>query len=104
MARMDLDDNPLKRLRAKDDVELDAPVLLVGSISTLFVSITALISFDDENAGSPVTTTFSNRGDVDVPTVVKSLVVVDFFKRSNGGAVDLNARVRSLSNSGHLLL
>lgn len=81
-ARIDLDDNPLNRLRARDEccvVELDAPPTFRSFLSESFESI-LVISSDKENAaGSPVTTTFSSKGDVDVPAVVKSFVVVDFF-------------------------
>jgi hypothetical protein len=94
--RIDLDDNPLNLLKAKDDVEVDdSALLLLGSFSVLLLVSVVRISFADENAGSPVTTTFSNKGEVDVPAVVKSLVVLDFFNRSNGGFADLEAPTRS---------
>lgn len=73
-----------KRLSAKEEVDVD---VAFGSFS---VSTSIVSSLEEANAGSPFTITRSSSGKVDVPTIVKSFVVVGFVILSNG--VCLEAR------------
>lgn len=80
---MDLEDNPRNLFKAKEDVDVD----LVFDVSVCMCWPLAI-------AGSPVTMTFSIRGDVDVPTVVMSLVLL-MYRSNNGTSVDLDALIRN---------
>lgn len=86
---MDFEDNPRNLLRAKEDVDVD--FVFEGSFWKCGAS---------DSAGSPVTMTFSIRGDVDVPTVVMSLALL-MYRSSKGTSVALAALIRNWFNTGH---
>lgn len=80
----DFEDNPRNLLKAKEDVDVD-PVFNGSSLSICSSVL----------AGSPATTIFSIRGDVDVvPTVVISLVLL-IYRSNKGVSVDLDAFIRN---------
>lgn len=80
---MDLEDNPRNLFKAKEDVDVD-----------LVFDVSVCMCWPSTFAGSPVTMTFSIRGDVDVPTVVMSLVLL-MYRSNNGTSVDLDALIRN---------